>query len=43
MTRVDALSSIDMPFLLILIPFEEPPHLMADILGGGGGGGKEAV
>ena len=29
MTCVGALSSIDMSFLLILIPFEEPPHLTA--------------
>ena len=30
MTRVDALSSVDMSLLLILIPFEEPPHLTVD-------------
>ena len=31
-TRVDALSWVDMSFLRILIPFEEPPHLTADLL-----------
>ena len=30
-TRVDALSWVDMSFLRILIPFEEPPHLTADL------------
>ena len=30
MTRVDALSFVDMSLLLILIPVEEPPHLTAD-------------
>ena len=29
-TRVDALSSLEMSLLLILIPFEETPHLTAD-------------
>ena len=31
MTRVDALSRVDMSFFTILIPFEEPPHLTADL------------
>ena len=33
-TRVDALSCVNMSFLRILTPFEEPPHLTADCTAG---------